>query len=135
MVEILIAIPFLTVAFFVLVVIRYSPKNPIRFARMIAKQQRLVLKTIKKADPGLSREKAYLKTMGTRTPVQDDELRGILNQAGKEAGDTGETVRFNRLVGRLAVLEYTKRVPPEKQKTEMFPAMEEAVRMLIPDEL
>ena len=133
MVSILIAIPFLTVAFFLFIHFRFSPSNPVRFARMIAKQQRLVLRTISKADPGLSREKVYLKTMGTRTPHQEEELLKILKQAKAEAKASVEPLRFNELVCRLAISEYKKRVPPEKQKTEMFPAMEAAVKALIPD--
>lgn len=134
MVSVLIAIPFLTVAFFLLIHFRYSPSNPVRFARMIAKQQRLVLKTIIKADPGLSRKKAYLKTMRTRTPHQEEELLEIIKQAGSQAGP-GEPLRFNDLVSRLVIQEYKKRVPPEKQKTDMFPAMEDAVRTLISNDV
>jgi len=135
MVSILIAIPILTIAAFIFVTVRFSPKDPIRFARMIAKQQRLVLNTIKKADPGMTREKVYLKTMGTRTPHHEDELRKMLNQAKKEAGEAGEKLRFNELVGRLAILEYTKRVPEGSRKTDMFPAMKDAVKDLIPEDL
>ncbi|HDR14509.1 MAG TPA: hypothetical protein ENN79_03275 [Desulfobacteraceae bacterium] len=134
MVSVLIVIGCLVAAFFVVVTVQSSPKNPAGFARMIARQQRLALNTIKKADPGLSREQAYLKAMNTRTPHEEDELLRMLNQVKKEAGRSGEPFRFNDLVYHLSVLEYTKRVPLEKRRTELYPEMEKAVKAAIPDD-
>jgi hypothetical protein len=133
MLSILIGIGCLVAAFFVIVAIKSSPGNPARFARMIAKQQRLALNTIKKANPGLSREQIHLKAMNTRTAHGEDELREMLNQAKKECKKTGNPLRFNDLVYRLSLLEYEKRLPPEKRRTELYPDMEKAVKEVISD--
>lgn len=135
MISALIAIVCLVAAFFVVVSIKSSPKNPIAFARMIAKQQRLALNTIQKADPGLSREQSYLKAMNTRTSLQEDELRQMLNQAGKAFKKSGKPLKFSDLVYRLSILEYTKRVPSEKQRTDLYPEMEKAVKEVISHEI
>ncbi|MFO8089274.1 MAG: hypothetical protein R6U13_05510 [Desulfatiglandaceae bacterium] len=135
MINVLIAIVCLVAAFFVVVSIKSSPKNPTGFARMIAKQQRLALNTIKKADPALSREQRYLKAMNTRTSPQEDELRQIINQAKKESKKPDKALKFNDLVYQLSVLEYTKRVPLEKRRTDLYPEMEKAVKAVISDEI
>jgi hypothetical protein len=135
MINVLIAIICLVAAFFVVVSIKSSPKNPTGFARMIAKQQRLALNTIKKADPGISREQRYLKAMNTRTSHKEDELRQMLNQAEKEAKKSDKPLKFNHLVYQLSVLEYTKRVPLEKRRTDLYPEMEKAVKAVISDEI
>jgi hypothetical protein len=135
MISVLIAIVCLVAAFFVVISIKSSPRNPTNFARMIAKQQRLALKTIKKANPGLSREQSYLKAMNTRTSHQEDDLREMLNQARKASRKSDEPLKFNELVYRLSILEYTKRLPIEKRRTDLYPEMEKAVKAVISDEI
>jgi hypothetical protein len=135
MISILIGFVCLIIAFFVVVIIKSSPNNPARFANMIAKQQRLALNTIRKAEPGLSIEQGYIKAMATRTPHREDELRRMLGQTKKEAKESGEPLRFNELIYRLAVAEYTMRVTAEKRRPEMYPEMKKAIKAVIADDL
>jgi hypothetical protein len=135
MISVLFAIGCLVAAFFVVVSIKSSPKNPIGFARMIARQQRLALNTIKKAGPGLSREQGYLKAMNTRTYHKEDELRQMISQVKKEFKASDKSLKFNELVYRLSILEYTKRVPLEKRRTDLYPEMEKTVKAVISDEV
>jgi hypothetical protein len=58
----------------------------------------------------------------------------MINQAKKESKKPDKALKFNDLVYQLSILEYTKRVPLEKRRMDLYPEMEKAVKAVISDE-
>ena len=135
MLNLLIALLCVSAAAFVVLIAVSSPRNPKRFARMIARQQRMALNTLRKNNPSLTREQLYYKALATRVTLEEDALRRLITKAGRDAKNRGTRVRFNELVSELVIQEYKKRLPPRKQDLSRVPEMTAAVKSAIPDDI
>jgi len=120
---------------FTVMVIRSTPANPVRFAGAIARQQRLALKTLQRANPGLGKREGWLKALETRPLFQEHELHQLLEDVSKAARARGAPLTFGDLVAELAILEYSRRVPTAKQAQDKFPEMRAAVQAAIPEDI
>ena len=100
---------------------------------MIARQQRLALKTLQRANPGLGKREGWLKALETRPLFQEHELHQLLEDVTKAART--KPLKFGDLVAELAILEYSRRVPAAKQAQLKYPEMRAAVRAAIPEDL
>ena len=135
MVSVLMAVGGVIVAAFIVIVVMSSPKNPRRFASMIARQQRIALNTMRKNNPGMSRESLYLKAMETRTAHKENDLKALLAKKKKAASRGGGTLMFNDLVAELVIMEYRVRLPKQTHDESRYPEMISAVKAAIPDEV
>jgi hypothetical protein len=120
---------------FAVMVILSSPANPVRFAKAIARQQRLALKTLQRANPGLGKREGWRKAIETRPLFEEHELHQLMDDVAKAARARGAPLKFGDLVAELAILEYSRRVPAAKQAQDKFPEMRAAVWATIPEDI
>jgi len=135
MISIVVVIISAVVLCLIILGVKSSPKNPHAFAKMIAKQQLMAFNTVKKANPGLSKQELYLKALTTRIQHKEEEIVEILSKAGEKAERDRGTLRFNDIVAEIVVLEYKKRVAPSRQDASVISEMEKITRSVIPDNL
>ena len=135
MISIVTAIVVAIIIFLIILGIKSSPKNPESFARMIARQQVMAFKAVKKANPQIGREELYLKTLTTRVQHREPEIRELIAAEKARLRQEGGELRLRELVSKLVVKEYADRMKLKKQDDSQVSKMLEIVRSSIPEDL